>query len=80
MTTVPHDRPVAKWWTITDVWASLAITAMWIAVIVTAIAGPDIKSADNTGNGAVVPAVILVALFAAIGSAAVAKYGFRRRD
>ena len=85
MSTLTHDgaetptRPAA-WWTVRDVWASLAITAMWIAVIVTAIAGPNIVTHDVSGTDNSVPAAVAVALFATIGSWGVARYAFRRRD
>jgi hypothetical protein len=64
-----------------EVWASLAITAMWIAVSVTAIWGPDFVGSSNDGNSSTIPSGIFVALFASIGTWAVAKYAFgRARD
>jgi hypothetical protein len=74
LTTIPHEQPRA-WWMVTDLWASLAITAMWVAVSVAAIAGPNITSND----GSIVPAAIPLALFATLGTWIVAHYGFRRR-
>jgi len=53
---------------------------MWIAVIVTAIAGPNIVTHDVSGTDNSVPAAVAVALFATIGSWGVARYAFRRRD
>lgn len=73
MSTVPHEHPHA-WWSVRDLWTSLAITAMWVAVAVTAVAGPNIVSND----GSTVPAAIPIALFATLGSWIVAHYGFRR--
>jgi len=61
-----------------EVWASLAITAMWIAVAVTALWGPDFVGASNDGNHSTIPSGIFVALFASIGTWAVAKYAFGR--
>jgi hypothetical protein len=61
-----------------EVWASLAITAMWIAVAVTAVWGPDFVGASNDGNSSTIPSGIFVALFASIGTWAVAKYAFGR--
>ena len=60
------------------VWASLAITAMWIAVAVTAVWGSDFVGASNDGNRSTIPSAIFVALFASIGTWAVAKYAFGR--
>ena len=61
-----------------EVWASLAITAMWIAVAVSAIWGADFVGASNDGNSSTIPSGIFVALFASIGTWAVAKYAFGR--
>jgi hypothetical protein len=61
-----------------EVWASLAITAMWIAVAVTAVWGPDFVGTSNDGNSSTIPSGIFVALFASVGTWAVARYGFGR--
>jgi hypothetical protein len=61
-----------------EVWALLAVTAMWIAVAVTAVWGPDFVGASNDGNSSTIPSGIFVALFASIGTWAVAKYAFGR--
>ena len=61
-----------------EVWASLAITAMWIAVAVTAVWAPDFVGSSNDGNSSTIPSGIFVALFASIGTWAVAKYAFGR--
>ncbi|HEY1514737.1 MAG TPA: hypothetical protein VGF66_13390, partial [Gaiellaceae bacterium] len=85
MTSVPHE-PAADvrytWLRIKEMWASLAITVMWIAVSVDAIFGPDIRSETTGGTSSSVPSAVAVALFATIGTWAVAKYGLgsRKRD
>ena len=59
-----------------EMWASLAITAMWIAVACSAAWGPDFVSTTGGGtNSTTSPSGIAVALFASIGTWAVAKYG-----
>ena len=63
-----------------ELWASLAISLMWLAVLFSAVFGPDIVSSGNDGNSTTIPSAVAVALFAAIGTRAVAKYGFARRD
>jgi hypothetical protein len=66
-----------------EMWASLAIAAMWIAVACSAVWGPDFVSTSGGGtNSTTIPSGIAVALFASIGTWAVAKYGFciQRKD
>jgi len=64
-----------------DVWASLAITAMWIAVSVSALWGPDFVSTSGDGPySTTIPSGIAVALFASIGTWAMAKYAFGSRE
>ena len=60
-------------------WASIAISVMWLAVLFAAVFAPDIVSTTNTGNATTIPSGVAVALFAAIGTRGVAKYGFTRR-
>jgi hypothetical protein len=57
-----------------EFWASLAITAMWIAVAVTAVWGSDFVGSGNDGTSTTIPSGIFVALFASIGTWALAKY------
>jgi len=58
-----------------DIWASLAIFAMWIAVAVSAVWGPNFVATNGPGTQTVtIPSAIAVALFAFLGSWAVAKY------
>lgn len=62
---------------VAEMWASLAITAMWVAVAVSAIWGPDFVSTSGSGtNSTTIPSAVAVAVFASIGTWAVAKYGF----
>jgi len=59
-----------------EMWASLAITAIWIAVVCSAAWGPDFVSSTGGGtNTTTIPSGIAVALFASIGTWAVAKHG-----
>jgi hypothetical protein len=63
-----------------DAWASLAISAMWIAVAVTSLWGPDAVFRSNDGTGSTIPSGIFVALFATIGTWAVAKHVLNRSE
>jgi hypothetical protein len=63
-------------------WASLAIVAMWLAVLFDAVFGPDIVNSTAAGDHSTVPSAVAVSLFAFLGTWVVAKYGFRhgRKD
>ena len=84
MSTISHPptqaRDTSHWSVqlVIELWASLAICAMWIAVAVSAVWGPDFVSSTPGGNSTTIPSGIAVALFASIGTWAVAKYGFAR--
>jgi hypothetical protein len=55
-------------------WASLAIGLMWVAVAVSAVWGPDLVSYSSDTSSTTVPSGIAVAMFASIGTWAMAKY------
>ena len=60
-----------------EAWASVAITMMWVAVAVSAVWGPDFVSSSGGGtNSTTIPSGIFVAVFAWLGSWAVAKRAF----
>jgi hypothetical protein len=78
----PTGSAVRSGWTallVRELWASVAITVMWIAVAVTAVWGTDLMAFSSGGSDrASIPSGIVVALFASLGTWAVAKYGFGR--
>jgi hypothetical protein len=82
MTSISHERPALartpSWISSRDMWASLSIISIWLAVLFTAIYGPDFKSADAGGNGTVIPSVVFVALLAMFATIAIARHGFER--
>ena len=94
MATIRHDpsgvvREKPRWsrlLLVPEAWASLAIVVMWLAVLFSAIYGPDIvtvNGADGSGGSSTIPsAVVVVALFAFLGTWAVARHGFgcERKD
>jgi hypothetical protein len=61
-----------------EMWASLTIIVMWLAVLFDAVHGPDIVFTNGAGPGTstTVPSAVLVALFAFLATWVVAKYGF----
>jgi hypothetical protein len=82
MTSISHERPALartpSWVTARDMWASLAIIAIWLAVLFTALFGPDFQTADAGGGSTTIPSVIFVALLALFATIAVARHGFQK--
>lgn len=80
--TVRRERPQwAEFLRVRELWASLAITAMWIAVLFASVFAPNFVGTNGSGaQTTTIPSGIFVALFACIGSASVAKHAFRRTD
>ena len=62
----------------TDMWASLAIAVIWLAVLFAAVFGPDIVTTDVGSSSSSIPSSVVVALFATPATWVVAKYGFGR--
>jgi hypothetical protein len=63
-----------------EMWASLAISMMWVAVALASIFGPNFVSTTPGGDSTTIPSGIAVGLFASIASWLVAKHGFGHRD
>ncbi len=59
-----------------EMWASLAIGVMWLAVLVSALFGPDFVSTTPGGSTTTIPSAIVIALFAVIGTSIMSKRGF----
>jgi len=79
MATLSHETVPRRRLATPEMWTSLAIVAMWLAVLLDAVFGPAIKTVDAAGNGASVPSAVVIALFASIGTVAVARRGFERK-
>ena len=84
MSSVSHEpstvvgRPA--WIDAREMWASVVIVAIWLAVAVSAAFGPDMKTFDVSGGGTSIPSGILVALFAMFATMSVAKHGLDRKE
>ena len=63
-----------------EMWASLTIIVMWLAVLFDAIFGPDITNTTPGGTSSSVPSAVAVALFACLATWAVAHVAFRGRQ
>lgn len=72
----PERRHWSAQIVVREMWASLAIGAMWLAVLFAAVFAPDFVSSDAGGTTTRIPSSIAVALFAVIGTRALAKFGF----
>ena len=61
-------------------WGALSIVAMWLAVLFDGIFGGEMIFANAGSGPTIIPSAVAVALFAFIGTVAVAKRAFARRD
>jgi len=81
MSTISHEPTLPRrrsWVDARNLWASLAITAVWLVVLVSVLFGPDFRSIDAGGNSTTIPSGIAVALFGLFATMSIAKYGFER--
>jgi hypothetical protein len=74
---MPAHRDIASRLLVREFWAALSIIAMWLAVLFDGVFGGSMDFTSSSGSSSI-PTVVLVALFAVFGTAAVAKRGFRR--
>lgn len=74
---MPERRRLLSRVLVDEMWASLAISVMWLAVLFDALFGPDLVVINPSGT-TTVPSAIIVAFFAYLGTRVVARYGFHR--
>lgn len=60
-------------------WGAVSIVAMWLAVLFDGIFGGDMVFNSAGSGSSTIPSAVAVALFAFIGTVAVAKRAFARR-
>lgn len=77
-TNKPDRLGIAPRLFVPEFWASLTIIAMWLAVLFVGVFGGNMIFASPP-NVTTIPSAIVVAIFAAIGTSAVAKRVFGRR-
>jgi hypothetical protein len=80
----PSTASEPRWYSrvlVREMWASLAIVSMWLAVLFDALFGPNVVASNAGANATVIPSAVIVVVFAYLGTRVVARYGFdRRRD
>lgn len=85
MTSVPHEssgavperRRLMSQVLVREMWASLAISVMWLAVLFDALFGPDLM-VNNASGMTTIPSAVIVVVFAYLATRVVARYGFTR--
>ena len=75
----PRERPQwAEFLRIREMWASLAISMVWLAVIFDAVYGPNFVSTNGAGTqSTTIPSGVFVAFFAFLATASIAKHALR---
>ena len=61
-------------------WGAVSIVAMWLAVLFDGIFGGDMVFSNAASGPTTIPSAVMVALFALLGTTAVARRAFARRD
>ena len=62
---------------VAEMWTSLAISVIWVTVLLDALFGPDIRTTSAGGDSSVIPSAIVIAILAFFATWVVAKHGFR---
>jgi hypothetical protein len=62
-----------------EMWGTVAIATMWFAVLFVGVYGSNIVIHDVSGSSSSWPVVVVVALFALLGTVPVARRAFGRR-
>jgi hypothetical protein len=62
-----------------ELWGTVAIASMWVAVLFASVYGADFVSTSSGGSDSTrIPSAVFVALFACLASVAVARRAYRR--
>ena len=88
MTTTMQDQPSVRspregWASrvlVREIWATVAIVSMWVAVLFVGVFGGDMTFHGADSSFTTMPSAVAVALFAAIGTGSVAKRVFGRKS
>lgn len=75
----PEDGRASRF-LVPEMWATVSIVAMWLAVLCVGVWGGDMTFRGADTSYTVMPSGVAVALFAAIGTGSVAKRVLGRRS
>jgi hypothetical protein len=74
-------KPWSERLLVPEMWATLAISVMWLAVLFDGVYGSEIVSTNGDGPyTTTIPSAVVVAFFAFLGTSAVAKRAFGRKN
>ena len=76
----PTRESIASRLLVPAFWGAVSIVTMWLAVLFDGIFGGDMVFSNPASGPTTIPSAVAVALFAVIGTVAVAKRAFARRD
>ncbi len=86
MTTISHEpsavarerRPELQPFVVRDTMTSLAISVIWLAVLLVSLFGPSIQTTSAGGDMSEIPVGAVIAILAVPATWVIAKYGFSR--
>lgn len=61
-----------------EMWTALAISVIWLVVLVAALFGPDLISSTAGASYTRIPSAIIIAFFAWLATWVIARHGFVR--
>jgi hypothetical protein len=76
----PGRQGIAARLLVPGFWAALSIVTMWLAVLFDGVFGANMTFAGTDGSVTNIPSAVALGLFAVIGTSAIAKRVFGRRD
>jgi hypothetical protein len=68
-----------RWTFLKEMWGTIGIIAMWVAVLFDGVYGGDVVSMNGPTSQTVIPSAVFVAFFAFLATAALAKRAFGPR-
>jgi hypothetical protein len=77
--TAPDRRARRSRLLVPEMWTALAISVIWLVVLVAALFGPDLISSTAGASYTRIPSAIIIAFFAWLATWVIARHGFVRR-